>query len=97
MIGALAGEEMPLLAQSARVEILQRELERRFDRLRTARGEDDVAVIGAGRPQQQRGQLLERRAREQIAIAAGDLVELGGDRRVHLPVAVADAERRRAA
>jgi hypothetical protein len=43
------------------------------------------------------GQLIERLAAEKISVSACDLRELTCDRRVHLGVAVADAERRRAA
>jgi len=47
--------------------------------------------------QQQRGQLFERLAAEKISVSACDLREMTRDRRVHLGVAVADAERGRAA
>src|SRR5207237_6082320 len=83
--------------QPARVPVLQRDLQRRFHRLRATAGVDDVGELRAAACQHQAGQLLERLTGEQVAVAAGHLVELRGDRRVHLAVAVTDAERGRAA
>src|SRR5205823_7541989 len=70
---------------------------RRCHRLRATAGVDDVGELRAAAREEQPAQLLERLTGEQVAVAARNLVELRGDRRVHLAVAVTDAERGRAA
>src|SRR5579863_2978843 len=92
MIGALTGDEALLRASSARIPVLQRHFERSLDRLRAASGVNDLPELLSDEPQQQRREVLERLAREKIAVTAGDLLELRGDRGIHLAIAVTDAE-----
>src|ERR1019366_7307999 len=85
---------MLLRGHAPRREILQGKLQRRFDGLRAAGRIHDVAKTRPASVQKRARELFECVARKQIAIGAGDLVKLRGDGRVHLTVAVTDAERR---
>ena len=97
MVRTLSSYETSLCSLPARVPVLERELHGGFHGFGTARRADDRLEVRSALRQQQMGQLFEWLAAEKISVSACDLRELTRDRRVHLGVAVADAERGRAA
>ena len=96
---ALARDEAPTGGLAPGAVVLERDLEAGLHRLRPA-GYEDHALQAAARPAAPAddfGQLLQGIAGEDVAVAMGDAVELGLDRRVDFLVAMAKAEHRRAA
>src|ERR1700730_2373334 len=92
MIGTLPGHET-LLGETAGIPVLQRQLHRRLDRFRAARGIHDMCELRSAARQQQTGQLLERVAGKEVTVTTRHFVKLRGDRRVDLAITVTDAKR----